>query len=245
MNVELTPCFILHSRPYLESSLILDIFSREHGRLNLIAKGAKREKSRHAGLLQPYQRLLMAWRGKSELMTLTDVESDIEAYELQNARLIAGFYVNELLLRLLHQHESHSELFDLYGKAIFDLKGLENVDSILRIFEKGLLRSLGYGLVLDHEIHDGHAIEADKNYYYLIDAGPVKKPPATEDYVKISGNSLLALARGCLEHKQELEETKRLMRFILQRHLGSKPLSSRALYKAYVDNMDVRSKSKA
>ncbi len=77
MKVELTPCFILHSRPYLESSLLLDIFSREYGRLHLIAKGAKREKSRHAGLLQPYQRLLMAWRGKSELMTLTDVEDDI------------------------------------------------------------------------------------------------------------------------------------------------------------------------
>ena len=242
MNVELTPCFILHSRPYLESSLILDIFSREQGRLHLIAKGAKREKSRFAGLLQPFQRLLMAWRGKSELMTMTDVEADIEAYELQDARLIAAFYVNELLLRLLHQHESHPVLFDLYGKAILDLSELDNIDTILRVFEKGLLQSLGYGLVLDHEIHDGLAIEADENYYYLIDAGPVNKTPATGDYVEISGNSLLALAKGCLENKQELEETKHLMRFILQRHLGSKPLSSRALYKAYVDNVDVRSK---
>jgi len=179
----------------------------------------------------------MAWRGKNELMTLTDVEADIEAYELQDARLIAGFYVNELLLRLLHQHESHSELFDLYGKAIFDLSELENVDTILRIFEKGLLQSLGYGLVLDHEIHDEQAIAANKNYYYLIDAGPVKEVPATGDYVEISGNSLLALAKGILENRQELEETKRLMRFILQHHLGSKPLSSRVLYKAYVDNM--------
>jgi len=243
MKVELTPCFILHSRPYLESSLILDIFSREHGRLHLIAKGAKRQKSRHAGLLQQYQRLLMAWRGKGELKTLTDVEADLEAYELQNTRLIAGFYVNELLLRLLHQHESHSELFDLYGKAILDLSELENVDKILRIFEKGLLQSLGYGLVLDHDIHDEQAIEADKNYYYLIDGGPTKETPASGDYVEISGNSLLALARGSLENKQELEETKRLMRFILRRHLGSKPLSSRTLYKAYVGNMDANTPS--
>ena len=217
--------------------MLLDVFSREHGRLHLIAKGAKREKSRHAGLLQPYQRLLMAWRGKSELMTLTDVEADIEPHELQDARLIAGFYVNELLLRLLHQHESHSELFDLYNKAIFDLSELENVDTVLRVFEKGLLQSLGYGLILDREIHDGQAIEADKNYYYLVDSGPVKDPPPTGDYVEISGNSLLALGRGCLKNKQELEETKRLMRFILQCHLGNKPLSSRILYKAYVDNM--------
>jgi len=236
MKVELTPCFILHSRSYLESSLLLDIFSREHGRLHLIAKGAKREKSRHAGLLQPYQRLLMAWRGKSELMTLTDVEDDIEPHELRNERLIAGFYVNELLLRLLHQHESHSELFDLYDKAIFDLSELENVDTVLRVFEKGLLQSLGYGLVLDHEIHHGQAIDANKNYYYLIDAGPVKDIPPTGDYVEISGNSLLALASGCLENKQELEETKRLMRFVMLRHLGDKPLSSRVLYKAYAQN---------
>ena len=151
--------------------------------------------------------------------------------------------MNELLLGILHQHESHSELFELYGKTILDLSGLENVDAILRAFEKGLLQSLGYGLVLDHEIHDGQAIEADKNYYYLIDAGPVKEPPATEDYVKISGNSLLALARECLEYKQELEETKHLMRFVLLRHLGSKPLSSRALYKAYVDNLDASTPS--
>lgn len=233
MNVELTACFILHSRSYLESSLILDIFSREHGRLHLIAKGAKREKSPFSGLLQPYQRLLMAWRGKSELMTLIDVEADIEAYELSDARTIAGFYVNELLVRLLHQHEPHPELFDLYNNAIFDLSVTKPVDAILRIFEKGLLESLGYGLMLDHDVDDGLAIEAGKKYYYLFDSGPMKQTPLTGNYIEITGNSLLALEQGSLQNKTELEESKRLMRFILQSHLGTKPLASRALYKAY------------
>lgn len=241
MNVELTPCFILHSRSYLESSLILDIFSREYGRLHLIAKGAKREKSAFSGLLQPYQRLLMAWRGKSELMTLIDVEADIEAYELSNGRTIAGFYVNELLVRLLHQHESHPELFDFYNKAIFDLSIAKSIDAVLRIFEKGLLKSLGYGLVLDHDVNDGQAIEADKKYYYLIDSGPMKDIPLTGDYIKITGNSLLALGKGSLENKPELEESKRLMRFVLQSHLGTKPLASRALYKAYTQTTGKRS----
>ena len=236
MNVELTACFILHSRSYLESSLILDIFSREHGRLHLIAKGAKREKSPFSGLLQPYQRLLMAWRGKSELMTLIDVEADIEAYELSDARTIAGFYINELLVRLLHQHEPHPELFDFYNKAIFDLSAAKPVDVILRIFEKGLLKSLGYGLVLDHDVDLGLAIEAGKKYYYLIDSGPMSETPATGDYIEITGNSLLALEQGSLQNKTELEESKRLMRFILQSHLGTKPLASRALYKAYMSN---------
>jgi DNA repair protein RecO (recombination protein O) len=236
MMVELTPCFILHSRPYLESSLILDIFSRDHGRLHLIAKGAKREKSGFSGLLQPYQRLLMAWRGKSELMTLTDVDTDNEPYVLPDVRLIAGFYVNELLTRLLHQHESHPELFKLYDKTISDLSDSENIDAILRIFEKGLLQSLGYGLVLDHDVGDGQAIETQHNYYYLIDAGPIKDKPSTENYVEIAGKSLLALDKDRFENKSELEEAKRLMRFILQSHLGDKPLASRALYKAYMAN---------
>ena len=239
MKVELTPCFILHSRPYLESSLILDVFSREHGRLHLIAKGAKREKSGFSGLLQPFQRLLMAWSGKSELMTLTDVETDIEPYELSDVRVIAGFYINELLIRLLHQHESHSELFDLYGEALLDISISENIDMVLRIFEKGLLQSLGYGLVLDHVIDDGQAIEADKKYYYLLDTGPLKKLPPTKNYVEISGESLLALDSSDLDNKLKLEETKRLMRFILQGHLGDKPLASRALYKAYMNNSKI------
>ena len=239
MKVELTPCFILHSRSYLESSLILDIFSREHGRLHLIAKGAKREKSGFSGLLQPYQRLLMAWRGRNELMTLTDVETDIEAYELPNVKIIAGFYINELLIRLLHQHESHPELFNLYDKALLELSISDNVDKILRIFEKGLLQSLGYGLVLDHVIDDGQAIEVDKVYYYQLDTGPLKNMPATKNYVEISGKSLLALDNGDFDDKKNLEETKCLMRLILQGHLGGKPLASRALYKAYMNNSNI------
>lgn len=239
MKVELTPCFILHSRSYLESSLILDIFSREHGRLHLIAKGAKREKSGFSGLLQPYQRLLMAWRGRNELMTLTDVETDIEAYELPNVKIIAGFYVNELLIRLLHQHESHPELFDLYDKALLELSISDNVDKILRLFEKGMLQSLGYGLVLDHVIDDGQAIEVDKVYYYQLDTGPLKNMPATKNYVEISGKSLRALDSGDFDDKKNLEETKCLMRLILQGHLGDKPLASRALYKAYMNNSNI------
>ncbi len=239
MKVELTPCFILHSRPYLESSLILDIFSRKYGRLHLIAKGAKREKSKFSGLLQPYQRLLMAWQGRSELMTLTDVEMEIESCELSDVQVIAGFYINELLTRLLHQHESHPELFDLYDEMLLKLSISVSVDKALRLFEKGLLQSLGYGLVLDHVIDGGQVIEVDKVYYYQLDKGPLKDMPLTKNYIEISGKSLLALDREELEDKQNLEETKYLMRFILQRHLGDKPLVSRVLYKAYVNNFNI------
>ncbi len=172
-------------------------------------------------------------------MTLTDVETDSEAYELPDVRVITGFYLNELLIRLLHQHEPHHELFDLYDTALSDLSGTKNTDQVLRIFEKGLLQSLGYGLVLAHDVDQGVAIQADKIYYYLLDTGPLNAIPLSDDYVKISGKCLLALNDGHLENKSELEEAKRLMRFILKGHLGSKPLSSRALYKAYIDTLNI------
>ncbi len=166
-------------------------------------------------------------------MTLVDVEANIEPYNLSAEKVIAGFYVNELLVRLLHQHESHPELFDLYNQAILDISISNSIDAILRFFEKGLLESLGYGLLLDHEVEEGRAIEAGRNYYYLIDSGPMKNTPITGNYIEIAGNSLLALGNDCLRNKSELEETKRLMRFVLKHHLGNKPLASRALYKAY------------
>lgn len=238
MKIELNTCFILHTRPYLESSLLLDIFSREYGRLNLIAKGVRRKKPRFLPELRPYQRLLMAWFGKSELMNLTDVEADLEPYELSGKKIFSGFYLNELLTRLLHQHESHPELFDLYEEALSCLSSTEDSDAILRIFEKGLLRYLGYGLVLDHDIKDSQVIESDSRYYYVINAGPTKYPPDTDHYIEISGNGLLSLEKEIFEKKQALQEAKYLLRFVLKRYLGDKPLASRALYKSYMENLN-------
>lgn len=172
-------------------------------------------------------------------MTLTDVETDIEAYEMADVKVITGFYLNELLMRLLHQHESHQELFDLYDKALNDLSATKNIDLVLRIFEKGLLQALGYGLVLTHDVDYGQEIQADKHYYYLLDSGPLNSAPASDDYVKISGRCLLALASGFLENKSDLGEAKYLMRRLLKAHLGNKPLSSRALYKAYIDTLNI------
>ncbi len=235
MKIELTPCFILHTRDYLESSLLLDIFSREHGRLSLIAKGGRRQKSRFAGLLQPYHQLHIACSGRSELKTLTDVEAISSPYELTEEKSIIGFYANELLTKLLHRHEAHPQLFDLYDHAIRALARSEEVNAVLRIFEKGLLKSLGYGLVLDHDVDNGQAIEAHQQYYYLLDKGPLKTRPHNGDYVGISGKSLLALARENFLDEHELDEAKRLMRLVLSSHLGDRVLSSKVLYQAYLD----------
>ena len=238
MRVNLHPGFILHRRPYRETSLLLDVFSRDHGRVGLIAKGAKRKYFKAAGLLQPFQRLQLAWSGKSELMTLTTVESDTVAYALKNGELIAGFYLNELIIRMLHQHEAHPELFSIYDVTLSTLAHADkSVQEALRIFEKHLLKSIGYGLVLDHDVQSGCAVETDCEYYYQAEQGPTQNIPSTSDYIQISGKTLSAIDKECLDTERSLLEAKRLMRYALQRHLGTRPLASKKLYQSYMTNL--------
>jgi len=235
MKAVLHPAYVLHYRPYRETSMLLEIFSRDYGRVSLIAKGAKRKGNGTALLLQPYQRLLLAWSGKSELMTLTRVELDSPAHIPGQDRLIAAFYINELVMRLLHQHEAHPELFTVYDMTINALAQITNEQQgVIRLFEKRLLQSLGYGLVLDHDVETGMNINEKLDYYYLAERGPVRNMPEDDDHVRITGMTLLALLHEDLTQKKVLQESKRLMRYILQKHLGRKPLASRELYASYM-----------
>ncbi|OGT65692.1 MAG: DNA repair protein RecO [Gammaproteobacteria bacterium RIFCSPLOWO2_02_FULL_47_50] len=237
MKVELNPAFILHRRPYRETSLLLDVFSRNYGRIGLLAKGIRKNKSNKPEILQPHQPLQLAWSGKGELMTLTMAEADKPAYILKDKKLIAGFYLNEIITRMLHQHEAHPDLYMIYDKTL-NLLSTEtaNEQVVIRIFEKRLLDSLGYGLVLDHDVN-GKKIKPDCDYYYQSDRGPVMDIPGKSDYIKISGFTLLAIKKEKFDSTQILHEAKLLMRFILKNHLGGKPLASRKLYKLYLENL--------
>lgn len=261
MNVNhkavLEPAYVLHHRPYRDSSLILDVLTAGHGRIALVARGARRPKSRLHGLLQPFQPLLMSWSLRRELGTLAGVEAR-DGGGLRGRTLISGFYVNELLVRLLHRHDPHPRLFAAYEAVIRALAGTEEESaatssptpaaeqSALRLFEKDLLREIGYGLVLDHDVADGAPLRADAVYYYYLERGPVSEgaavhpetPDAAEEEhvardrpVRLRGGSLLALARGELHDPQSLREAKRLMRAALGARLGNKPLLSRALFR--------------
>ncbi len=234
MKVELNPCYILHHRSYRETSLILEVFSREYGRLALVAKGAKRQKNSSRYLLQPNQKLNIAWSIRGDMGTLTAVEREGEATNLIDGWLLAAFYLNELVMRLLHKHESHPELFDAYASAMDKFYSQEAEQSTLRIFEKYLLQSLGYGLVLDHDVVSGKAIDSTEDYYYQIDYGPMLNTPLVSDYVEITGRTLTALKQDKITDLSSLREAKRLMRGTLKKHLGTKPLASRELYKAYM-----------
>ncbi|MFQ5660574.1 MAG: DNA repair protein RecO [Gammaproteobacteria bacterium] len=237
MKVPLNPCYILHQRAYRETSLILEVFSREHGRLSLVAKGAKRGKAGIRNLMQVTHRLAVAWSIRSQMGTLTAIEPDGPTCNLRGRWLIAAFYLNELLMRMLHRHESHPELFDAYHTALTRLAGQEAEQATLRIFEKNLLRSLGYGLILDHDVASGKLIDNDRDYNYQLDYGPMTTVPSVAEHVKISGRTLNALSEETLEDEDSLQEAKLLLRFTLKRHLGTKPLASRVLYQSYLKTL--------
>lgn len=233
MRVQQAPALILHTRNFSETSLVLDVFTPRYGRLGLLAKGARRPGNRARGVLKPFQPLLVSWSGRGELPILTGAEGDGAAAALQGEALYCGFYLNELLIRLLHRHDPHESLYDQYRATVFALGAEGANEAVLRVFERRLLADLGYGLVLDHDVSDKLPIEADVFYDYMPDHGPVRLRHPEFDGVRgvcVRGATLLALATDSLDTPAGLREAKRLMRAALGRHLGDKPLHSRRLF---------------
>ncbi len=236
MKVEHTPCYILHRRDYLESSLILEILSREHGRVSLIAKGAKRHKKQQGINYNLYQEYLLSWVSKSELGTLIDVELAITMASMRPKQMMTGFYMNEIILRLLHKHESHPELYDSYKTTVRELSKNNTDQALIRYFEKILLQSLGYGVIFDQDLNTGNAIVAEEDYYYKFDFGPTSNNKNSMEGVPISGKTLIGLNNETLADTKNKNEAKILLRSLLNQYLGEKPLESRKLYQAYIKN---------
>ncbi len=231
MRIGLHPAFVLHQRAYRESSLLLEVFSSQHGRLGLVAKGARRPHSRLRGILQPFHPLTISWSGRGELHTLTHAELNGAPLILEGRKLLSSLYLNELLMRVLHRHDAHPALFNWYCETLRFLSGPALEEPALRIFEKRLLEELGYGLVLSHDV-DSHApIEGEREYYYQQDKGPRITAPPSVPTVKVQGRTLIALANEHLNDPELLRESKALMRLVLKPHLGNKPLQSRALFR--------------
>lgn len=223
--------YVLRRRPYSESSLLVEIFSREHGVQVLLAKGARRLKSSYRGLLHCFQPLLLSWSGRHELMTLTHAESINYRTRLPLQELVCASYANELLLRFLHRGDSHEQLFDAYENLLLHLhSGLDN-EWALRLFEKYTLADIGYGLVLDHEVTNNNPINREGNYIYVPDRGPINNKSSSLSGLDISGRSLLDLDREELSESSSKLECKRLMQMCIAVHLDAKPLHSRNFFR--------------
>ena len=235
LRVSLEPAYVLHGRPYRESSLLLEAFTRDHGRVGLVARSARGPRSRWKSVLQPFRPLLLSWNQRGELGTLTAADQVASPPAAQGEAIFCGLYINELLMRGLHRSDAHPELFESYRQLLAELLLSQRPEPVLRTFEKQLLDALGFGLQLECEHDTGLPVTAAGWYDYIPERGLVrlsKTPAAGSDVVEarlVSGAALLALQSNSIaeEHQPEL---KRLMRRALKHHLGDKPLVSQALF---------------
>ncbi len=231
-KADLQPAFVLHQRPYRESSLLLEVFGVDAGRVGLIAKGARRPKSPLRPQLAPFRPLLLSWRGRGDLGLVVAAEPDGPALVIPPAALASGLYLNELLVRLLHRHDPHPELFLVYRRTLMALARSDHpLEQALRIFEKRLLDAVGYGLMLDRTAESGAPVEPEARYSYITDRGPVEaRGRETGAGVRIRGSTLLALASEGPMDPAALKEAKQLMRTAINMHLEGRPLMSRTLH---------------
>jgi DNA repair protein RecO (recombination protein O) len=221
--------YLLHAHPYSETSLVLDVFARNHGRLALLARGARRPRSALRGVLMSFQPLELSWFGGGEVKTLAKAEWLGGLPLLTGKCLLLGYYLNELLLKLLPREDAHAALFDAYGDALAALSRGAAEAAELRRFEKTLLRELGYGLALDREAGSGEPVRADRQYVYLVERGAV--PAHGDDGMPtISGKTLLDLAADDYADPRTLAESKGLMRQLVAHYLGGQPLQSRRVF---------------
>lgn len=229
-RVQLQPAYVLHHRPYRDTSRILDLFTRDYGRMSVFARGARGGKKAGASLipmLQPFNRLLVSWSGRGEAGQLTDAEFDGAMSVLSPDRLVSAFYLNELLLKLFTRHDPHSDVFELYDRTIDALKHSPDALRPLRIFEKRLLDAIGYGLALERDVVSGAPIVADAAYHYRLEQGAVRAEGVADDAFVFSGATLLSLYREELNNPATCTEARRLLRAALDRVLEGRELKTR------------------
>lgn len=236
MRVQLEPAYVLHGRPYRESSLLVEAFSRSHGRIGLVARGARSSRSRWRSLLQPFRPLLLGWSQRGELGTLSAAEQVASVPLARGDALFCGLYVNELLLRALHRSDPHETLFDAYRHLLAELAAQRPPQPLLRAFERDLLEAIGFAMQLSVEQGTGRDVDPAGLYRYVPGTGPVRVSAAagigtTEDSAGlVSGDALLALQSNRIEERH-LGELKSLMRRTLRYHLGDRPLVSQRLFR--------------
>jgi DNA repair protein RecO (recombination protein O) len=225
------PAFVLHSYPFRETSLILDVFSRSHGRLAVMARGARRPRSALRGVLMNFQPLLLSWFGKGEVRTLHSAEWQGGQPYLQGTALMCGFYLNELMLNLLARDDPHEQLFDYYRATLSRLAHENDHAATLRCFEKHLLQELGYALALEREAGNGKPIRAEVCYRYAVERGALPDNGDTQTGLPVLGKTLLDMAVDDYADPLTAQQSKQLMRMLLNHHLGGKTLHTRELIK--------------
>jgi len=220
-RVILQPVFVLHSRPYGNTSLLVELFSKHHGRIVALARSARGLSSRYKGKLQLFTPILASWSGKRELMYLGDIELASAPFQLEGKELLCAFYLNELVVRLLHRDDPHPFVFQLYQDTLIALEKRQDLQATLRCFEKQLLQRLGYAIPLTRDAQTGDPICSESYYQYIPERGFLRCDDVDNAAIKFPGSSLIAFHQEHFPTQEIRRDAKRLMRLILSRHLGN------------------------
>lgn len=232
-EVHLQPAYILQHKKYRETSLIIDILTRDFGIVSVLAKGVRKKKSKTAGLLLGFMALKFSYTGNSDLKILTHVELDSSTIKLNGISLYSGFYINELIICFLQKHDPCPEVFFEYERCLHLLTNSVNVEEILRFFELNLIEYVGYGIELITDSLTESSVEELKRYFYSDKTGRLQS--SSDGY--ICGRTLMAMNTRTVLDKQALYEAKQLMRRVIDFHLDNKELKSRAVLTQIIRNL--------
>jgi DNA repair protein RecO (recombination protein O) len=227
--------YVLHTYPYKETSLIVEAFTRSFGRVALLARGARRPRSAMRGVLLSFQPLSLGWSASTELGNLIAAEWAGALQPLGGRGLMCGFYLNELLLRLLPRDDPHEQLFDVYGESLRQLSGGQPQASVLRAFEKRLLSELGYAPLLEREALSGAPIDPSRRYVYEPDRGPMPSMNSSSQDLSVSGRTLLDLAADDYGRPETRDEARVLLRSLIGQRLHGQVLHTRAVLRELTD----------
>ncbi len=233
-QVQLERAYVLHQRSYRNTSQLLDCLAENHGRITLVAQGSRRANKGQRAILQPFLPLRLSWVRRGELGRLTNVELDQPAIELSGRSLLAGFYLNELILRLMASGDPNATIFSCYSACLSDLMTPTDVPRALRLFELRLLRALGYGVELDHDVDTGNPIQPDLSYRFEAERGACVHTGSATDNDTFLGRDLIALRDGKLGDEHSLRAAQRLLTRLLDVYLGERPLKTRSVMRDIV-----------
>lgn len=225
---DLNPAYVIHSRAYRDTSLIVEVFTAMQGRLSLLVRGAKSGKLKKSLILQPFRKLQIAWTGRGDLPVLSAVEEVGGSMRLQGESLACGYYINELIYHLLPRHEPATELFVMYWPVIEAINQAAERDGALRRFEFNLLQHTGYAPLLSHEWNTGAPIDAALQYRYRVPEGP--EQVAQADGLMVSGQTLLELQTGRYDTLSDARQARDLARVLIHYQLNGRELLSRSLF---------------
>lgn len=228
---ELEPAYVLHARAYQETSQILEVLTRHHGRVGLVARGARRPASRWRSVLQPFLPVRLSWSGRGNLHTLKAAEPAGFTTPLAGLAVMGAFYLNELIINFTRRGDPHPELFAAYAAALAELRTLPDTEPTLRRFELALLGAVGYGLNLAGNAACDTPIDPGSSYEYRLEQGPVPSRAGSGPLV-FAGSHLLAIGRGEFDDREVLQSAKRLLRVVLAHYLDGRILRTRQVLTA-------------